>query len=575
MTSFFNGMLLERRTVCLNVNILVLIDINCFVSQSRGNENVKEVCLCLHALFGDGNDVVWDKLGQAINNLQALEMLCIDTRAERADGDQDDDLLVPARGWEILARILSRVRQKVRVELDGFTTWAVVDVQALARAIRGHPTIIHFNSGDALPHESMDSLYSVLATLPALEAVTLSAPPEDEITLVNPESLAELLRVPSLQSVSFNEFHFTSALWQATANALTEGTAITDLRFEDCSLSAEGNAAVMAHGLSRNTSVSRIEVVSSDEALYSALATALPSNSTFRHLELSARGHDDGHDLSPVFLALGKYTGLKSLTVTVNGSVFESLSTAMTDGLGMNETLEKLVMYVPLYDDTSTLWYGGFSFLRTNKALKSLVIILERDVTESCASAFCIDILAMLQDNVSLESFIFRSRDQIKVEDYAIYITALLHNTTLKSIVFQNSRGQARQLTDDEDKQIANTLKKNYGLERLPDIDLEIQAGDVGAILRLNEVGRRYLVQDGSSISKGVEVLSAVSNEINCLFLHLLENPRLCDRSAVETASDSTEGSRGSPSPANHNGKREQDPDQAFKEDKESRRRRA
>jgi hypothetical protein len=52
--------------------------------------------------------------------------------------------------------------------------------------------------------------------------------------------------------------------------------------------------------------------------------------------------------------------------------------------------------------------------------------------------------------------------------------------------------------------------------------------------LRLNEAGRRYLIEDGSSISKGVDVLSRVNNDINCIFLHLLENPRLCDRSAVE-----------------------------------------
>jgi hypothetical protein len=59
----------------------------------------------------------------------------------------------------------------------------------------------------------------------------------------------------------------------------------------------------------------------------------------------------------------------------------------------------------------------------------------------------------------------------------------------------------------------------------------------LGAILRLNAAGRRYLIEGGSSISKGVEVLSAVSNEINCVFLHLLENPRLCDRSTVEKVS--------------------------------------
>jgi hypothetical protein len=86
----------------------------------------------------------------------------------------------------------------------------------------------------------------------------------------------------------------------------------------------------------------------------------------------------------------------------------------------------------------------------------------------------------------------------------------------------------------------------------------------------LNAAGRRYLVQDGSSISKGVEVLSAVSHDINCVFLHLLENPRLCDRSAVEAASNSTDNG-GSTSPVNHTGMREHD--RAQNEGKESRRR--
>jgi hypothetical protein len=39
-----------------------------------------------------------------------------------------------------------------------------------------------------------------------------------------------------------------------------------------------------------------------------------------------------------------------------------------------------------------------------------------------------------------------------------------------------------------------------------------------------NRAGRFGLIKDGSSISKGVDVLSAVSDEIDCVFLHLLEN---------------------------------------------------
>jgi hypothetical protein len=89
-------------------------------------------------------------------------------------------------------------------------------------------------------------------------------------------------------------------------------------------------------------------------------------------------------------------------------------------------------------------------------------------------------------------------------------------------------------------------------------IDPENAMGDVGTILRLNAAGRRYLIENGSSVSKGVEVLSAIRNDINCVFLHLLENPRLCDRNTLESASDSVDERRGSANPANHHGKREQ-----------------
>jgi hypothetical protein len=89
-------------------------------------------------------------------------------------------------------------------------------------------------------------------------------------------------------------------------------------------------------------------------------------------------------------------------------------------------------------------------------------------------------------------------------------------------------------LNDDESKEMASLLKKNYALMILPDV---CRVGDVATTLRLNAAGRRYLIEDGSSISKGVDVLSKVNNDIHCVFLHLLEHPRLCDRSTVEIAS--------------------------------------
>ncbi len=108
---------------------------------------------------------------------------------------------------------------------------------------------------------------------------------------------------------------------------------------------------------------------------------------------------------------------------------------------------------------------------------------------------------------------------------------------------------------------MASHLKKYYAMSSLPDVHLQYDPGDVGAILRLNGAGRRYLIEHGSSISKGVEVLSRVKNDIDCLFLHLLENSRLCDRSAVE-APDADESNSSSTSPTARSrsggGKREQ-----------------
>jgi hypothetical protein len=541
-----------------------------FVSQSKGNESVKQVYLRPYACNGQ-NDDVWDKVGQAIGNLQALELIVI------SPYNDHEDEVVPIPDWEILARILSHVPQKVGVRIDDFyDVWAVGEVQALARAIRGHPTITSFDCCYTLPYESMNSLYSALVTLPALESVNLSNrrlhTPEDESALANPESLTELLGVPSLRTVRFDRFSFTPALCQAAASAFMEGTTFTNLEFSECSFSAGECAAILANGLSRNTSVSYIKVVSNvvstlDQTLCSALTTTLPSNSTLRELSYGIHrslGETTAHvDWAPFFSALGKNTGLKTLRILMTCAIDESLCTAIQNGLETNETLESLNLGIPLRDDNVDLWCRAFSFLRTNKALKFLVVDFQDDVKESCISAFRFDIAATLQENVSLESLSVQSWDSgfdIKAEEYLALVTALQHqNTRLKSLKFHCHFTTTIRLTDNEDKQMAALLKKSCALESFG-IDLENEARDVGAILRLNKAGRRYLVQDGSSISKGVKVLSKVNNDVNCVFLHLLENPRLCDRSAVEMGTGGESNSGRSPDPTASGGgeKREQ-----------------
>jgi hypothetical protein len=567
---------------------LILDHIDCFVSQSRGNESVVEVYVYPYASFDSHDDDVWDKFGQAIGNLQKLENLNIRTPEE----DHDDDEVVPILNWEILSRIMSQVRQKIALVITE-SVWHAEDVRSLAQAIHGHPTITSFEDYGMLPYESLDTLYSALTTLPALEEIRfskckVSKRPEDESALVNPEILTELLLVPTLRFVDFHCFYFTRALCQATANAFIGGTAFTNLEFWNCSFSTEECAEMMANGLGRNTSVTCIEVKCIDvvppwdRTLYHALARALPVNSTLQELYFKVFSADDDpayvEDCSPILLAVGKNSGLKTLKVDLPYSMDESLCKAIQNGLGKNETLERLELnYFPMRDDNAALWCRAFSFLRTNKALKSLIIRLDDDMMRrSCVPAFHIDIAAMLQENASLESICIQSWGDIEInaEEYLVLITMLQHNKTLKSLNLLGCHSLT--LTHDEDKQMAALLQKNYALEFLPDMNLEIEAGDVSAILQLNKAGRRYLIEDGSSVSKGVKVLSAVRSDINCVFLHLLENPRLCDRSAVEAASDSTDKSGGSTSSVNHTiGKREHGQAQIEgTEDKEESRRR-
>jgi hypothetical protein len=152
------------------------------------------------------------------------------------------------------------VRQKIEVITSSVRRWDAEESRLFVRAIHGHPTITSFVAGndgnEDFSYESLDVLYSALATLPALESINLrQTKPRDESALVHPESLTELLRVPSLRSVCFDHFDFTPALCQATANALMEGTAITTLEFKVCFFHAEGCAVMMANDLRRNTSV--------------------------------------------------------------------------------------------------------------------------------------------------------------------------------------------------------------------------------------------------------------------------------------------------------------------------------
>jgi hypothetical protein len=153
--------------VCQDLIPWILNHIDRFVSQSRGNESVHTVYLFPHAFKGH-DDEVWDKVGQAVGSLQALRRLYICNH-----NSIDDDEVVPILNWERVARILSHVRQRIKISvISDASAWHAEYSRSLARAIHGYPTITCFEDANGkLPYESLDPLYSLLlATLPALES---------------------------------------------------------------------------------------------------------------------------------------------------------------------------------------------------------------------------------------------------------------------------------------------------------------------------------------------------------------------------------------------------------------------
>jgi hypothetical protein len=513
--------------------------VDAFVNQSRNNLSVQEVVLFpvvdpAGDNAGTRRYAIWDKIAEGIGNLRGLDMITVEDA--NLVGEEEENPVV--LDWEILACILRRLRRGIKLCMRGCAglLWGTESLPAFAEAIHGHAMIIGFSTGSGFPFHCLDTLCSALLTLPALDSVSFNARfgqgPEEEQSL---ESMLELLQSPILRKVLFESIVFTNTLSAAIARALKERSEIANL-YVNSPFPEGGGEAVIARALKTNTTLKCLQIYNrANEAFCEVLTAILLSNSTLQ--ELSFCGSGCCPWLSPLFLSLQVNNGLKKLTISGFDFIDEKLSTAMRLGLGSNSTLEFLNIYaITAHDDTSlwretahndtSLWREALSFLRTNTALKKLDIRFEQNVTKSHVTAIRMEVLAMLRENESLETLAMVS-DDTSFEDYLVFVAEIQPNTTLKSLELVTLC-----VDDDKMKDLIPILKKNYGLEALP--RLHHGSGDIRSILQLNGAGRRYLVQDGSSISKGVAVLSRVSSDINSVFLHLLENPRLCDRSAVE-----------------------------------------
>jgi hypothetical protein len=135
---------------------------------------------------------------------------------------------------------------------------------------------------------------------------------------------------------------------------------------------------------------------------------------------------------------------------------------------------------------------------------------------DSHVATLCTDLAVMLEDNSSLESLDINT-DGLSLNNYFTALESLQTNTTLKTLHLHPKLDSVSE--DGKIKHLISLVKKNHGRENLDEgLSAQDETGEIGTLLRLNQAGRRYLIQDASSIAQGVEVLIAVRGDLGCLF---------------------------------------------------------
>ena len=215
---------------------------------------------------------------------------------------------------------------------------------------------------------------------------------------------------------------------------------------------------------------------------------------------------------------------LHTLDLNLN-SWEESLGNLVSEVIGHHPTLKVL-----------NLWFNDFRYRNWHLCLSSLPHSKLEELVVT-GSGFI--------EEMSLER-----EDLMKVVDYAcqnktlktLYLDWVESNrdildclpkfyqsgSQIESVGF--GRGQDPYLTEKEYEELLNIARQNYNISQYQDLFLlNEKLPELDAICELNKSGRRYVLDQPNDREKGVDVLAGVSDNLDAIYFHLLENPNLCN----------------------------------------------
>jgi len=542
-----------------------------FVKLSSGNTMVQEVRIHPFVYSVDGRSMfddysVWEKVGRGVGNLQSLQKITIDgLKQERTAPD-----------WEAVACILRQIHRPIEFCIEGIYWEGAESMESYVALIWGNPhikAISLIGSQCVVPRRQFGMLLSALSTLPALKSALLThealvnmetgllfdplMPPDEDHEDTFHDSMTEFLQSPTLRNVKFETFYCTDQVCRAIANGLSGECHVTSLVFQHCMFPNGGGGGDIIRALQTNTSVEELFLNDNEHSrsMFDALNTVLSVNTTLLHLEVRAPEGEfinspprerSGTWLAPLFLTLAyanqTLTSLNVCDVSVSSKM---VMRALGHALKANSSLENLVLYLHpnggiRSQHTFTRMLGALQQLRFNTSLKSLV--LDGGIETMWFVNLVIHTINGLGENSPLERLQVLPGNVLGCAQYIEILENIQLNRTLTNLrltdgyYFQwNVQTRANEImrtrcyiSSQQGQRLVAAVKCHYGLEHLDECVIE-HIPAAGMYLRLNAAGRQYLIEDASTAAKGVEVLVKVSEDLDCLFTHLLENPLLCD----------------------------------------------
>ena len=84
---------------------------------------------------------------------------------------------------------------------------------------------------------------------------------------------------------------------------------------------------------------------------------------------------------------------------------------------------------------------------------------------------------------------------------------------------------------EEDGEEFLNIIRNNVTMEEFDWMSFERPRWmqEYRALLRLNRAGRKYILQDPTNHQENLFVLSVTRDDLNCLYLHLRENPSICN----------------------------------------------